>query len=199
MTVGERIKFLRLSLDITGAELASKSNINHSLIRKYETNRNIPKSSHIQKLADALDVSPFALTGEEGSIRIKTIGDIIGLLIIMIKNGIVTVEGERIDDFLIPDTIRFRFNNSIIKIIELGSDDNSFKFNTVFKDCDILNDFLKWEKEYRNYCYFKNKYKETFTKDMDNMTQNELEILEKMEQYSMIMEQTELLLQQGQI
>lgn len=65
MTTGEKIKYLRTNIGITSEELANITGINHSLIKKYETNRVVPKQNQIEKLAKALNVSRVVLIMSE--------------------------------------------------------------------------------------------------------------------------------------
>ena len=55
----------KLNICITGEELANITGINHSLIKKYETNRVVPKQNQIEKLAKALNVSRVVLIMSE--------------------------------------------------------------------------------------------------------------------------------------
>ena len=95
MTIGEKIKYFRTQKGITQAKLAELSGIHPVSIRKYETNKMIPQSQQIDKIAEALEISSFAITGFENNIRLETVGDFMGLLIMLIKTNIVLIEGER--------------------------------------------------------------------------------------------------------
>lgn len=66
MTVGERIKYLRIEKGMTQKELGEKVGVNNAAINKYETGIVINlKRDMIAKLADALDVTPTYLMGWE--------------------------------------------------------------------------------------------------------------------------------------
>lgn len=56
MTVGEKIKHCRKLLDITRNELAERSGIHPVTIRKYETNKLVPKIEQIVKIANPLGI-----------------------------------------------------------------------------------------------------------------------------------------------
>lgn len=56
MTVGERIKKIRLEKCMTQKEVAEKCGINDANIRKYESGRQNPKIETVEKIAKALDV-----------------------------------------------------------------------------------------------------------------------------------------------
>jgi len=64
MTMGERIKELRIKMNITQEELGKVIDVKRSAIRKYEYGEveNIPRSS-IQKMADYFNVQPAYLMG----------------------------------------------------------------------------------------------------------------------------------------
>ena len=89
MTIGEKIKYFRSRIGITQAKLAELSGIHPVSIRKYETNKMTPQTEQIDKIAEALGVSSFAITGFENNIRLETIGDFMGLMIMLIKANIV--------------------------------------------------------------------------------------------------------------
>ena len=68
MTIGERIKAIRLSKGITQTELANAAKISKQNLYKYETGviTNIP-SDKIETIAKCLDVSPAKIMGWENS------------------------------------------------------------------------------------------------------------------------------------
>ncbi len=98
MTMAEKIKFCRKRKGITQGTLAEMAGINPVSIRKYETNKNIPKYAQVKKLAKALDISPQVLTGINENFTIETVGDFMGFLIFAIHLGIVQTNGERSED-----------------------------------------------------------------------------------------------------
>ena len=109
MTIGEKIKYFRSRIGITQAKLAELSGIHPVSIRKYETNKMTPQTEQIDKIAEALGVSSFAITGFENNIRLETIGDFMGLMIMLIKANIVLIDGEREeDDEYKPETVSFK-------------------------------------------------------------------------------------------
>ena len=61
MTIGDKIRYLRTRMGITQGELADLSGIHPVSIRKYETNKMTPQAQQIEKIADALGVSSFAI------------------------------------------------------------------------------------------------------------------------------------------
>ena len=95
MTIGDKIKYFRTRIGITQSKLAELSGIHPVSIRKYETNKMIPQAQQIDRIAEALGVSSFAITGFENNISLKTEGDFMGLMIMLIKSNILCIKGER--------------------------------------------------------------------------------------------------------
>ena len=157
MTIGEKIKYFRSRIGITQAKLAELSGIHPVSIRKYETNKMIPQAAQIDRLAEALGVSSFALAGFENNIRLETVGDFMGLMIMLIKTKIVSINGEREENGMInADTVQFVINPFITNFFDARSDKSELSANTILyylKNENILSDILKWEKI--NYRYEK--------------------------------------------
>lgn len=63
MDVGEKIRTLRKSANLTQKELAKKSGMAEITIRKYENQDRQPKIEQIEKIATALEVTPFEILG----------------------------------------------------------------------------------------------------------------------------------------
>ena len=63
MTVGERIKGLRLKRGLTQKQVADSCGIADSAIRKYESGKVTPKYEMLQRIATALGVHPGELMG----------------------------------------------------------------------------------------------------------------------------------------
>ena len=150
MTIGEKIKYFRSRIGITQAKLAELSGIHPVSIRKYETNKMVPQAAQIDRLAEALGVSSFALAGFENNIRLETVGDFMGLMIMLIKTKIVSINGEREESGMInPDTAQFVINPFITNFFDSKTDKSNSYANTILyylKNENILSDILKWER-----------------------------------------------------
>ena len=150
MTIGEKIKYFRKRIGITQAKLAELSGIHPVSIRKYEINKMVPQAAQIDRLAEALGVSSFALAGFENNIRLDTVGDFMGLMIMLIKTKIVSVNGEREESGMInADTVSFVINPFITNFFAAKSDKTELSANTLLyylKNENILSDILKWER-----------------------------------------------------
>jgi len=196
MTIGEKIRFLRELMGITQAQLAEKSAIHPVSIRKYETNKMQPQRPQIERIAAALNVSYNALSGiENATLRLETVGDLMGVLIILCKSQILLVKGEReTNDFLRPESITLMVNplfkdfvsisiQSTEKALSLG--EVSFNLISQF----LLDEFLKWE----NMEYL---YRTSVEEQGDNPNEETKKIIAD---FALMKEQTELLLQRSEI
>ena len=137
----------------------------------------IPQTQQIDRIAEALGVSSFAIAGFENNIRLETIGDFMGLLIMLIKTKIVVVEGERgADDIYKADTVSFKVNPLISQFFNATASEKEFNASDIMyhlKRSNILDDILNWEKI--NYGYEKCAAKYSDTPDKN--TQAALEQL----------------------
>ncbi len=66
MTTGEKIRALRKELGLTQKQLAEKSGIIETTIRKYESGAQNPKLNNLQRLATALDIPLNDLLPHDG-------------------------------------------------------------------------------------------------------------------------------------
>ena len=57
MTLGEKIRTIRNSRNMTQEQLAQEAGISLGAIKKYESNDRKPKSDQLQKIADAFQIS----------------------------------------------------------------------------------------------------------------------------------------------
>lgn len=65
MTFGEKLKTVRLSLNLSQSELSEKTGISERSLYAYEQTGILPRSNNLRKLADALNVSVSYLLDEE--------------------------------------------------------------------------------------------------------------------------------------
>ncbi|MCD7775208.1 MAG: helix-turn-helix domain-containing protein [Clostridiales bacterium] len=177
MTIGEKIKYFRTRIGITQAKLAELSGIHPVSIRKYETNKMIPQTAQIDRIAAALGVSSFAIAGFENNIRLETVGDFMGVLIMLLKTHILSIEGERDEnDAYRSDTVSFKINPAITYFFNASTANNTFNSDEIIyrlKKDNILEDILNWEKI--NYGYEKMLAK--YGDSTDEATQTTLEQL----------------------
>ena len=157
MTIGEKIKYFRKRIGITQAKLAELSGIHPVSIRKYEINKMVPQAAQIDRLAEALGVSSFALAGFENNIRLETVGDFMGLMIMLIKTKIISVNGEREENGLLNiESVSFVIDSHISSFLIAEIDNQKLDANKLIyklNDLHLLSDFLNWERI--NYRYEK--------------------------------------------
>lgn len=157
MTIGEKIKYFRTRIGITQAKLAELSGIHPVSIRKYETNKMVPQAPQIDRIAEALGISSFAIAGIENNIRLETVGDFMGLMIMLIKTKIISVNGNREENGMInADSVSFKINPFISNFFNANNGDNTISAKDILyhlKSEQILSDILKWERI--NYRYEK--------------------------------------------
>lgn len=65
MTIGEKIKKFRTARVLSQKQLAIMSGMSEPAIRNYELGNRQPSAKQIEKIADALGVSPFALSNPD--------------------------------------------------------------------------------------------------------------------------------------
>ena len=65
MTFGEKLKTVRLSLNISQSRLAAMTGISERSLYTYEQLGILPRSSNLRKIADALNISVHYLLDEE--------------------------------------------------------------------------------------------------------------------------------------
>ena len=185
MTIGEKIKYFRSRIGITQAKLAELSGIHPVSIRKYETNKMIPQAAQIDRLAEALGVSSFALSGFENNIRLETVGDFMGLMIMLIKTKIVSINGEREENGMInADTVSFVINPFITNFFAAKSDKTELSANTLLyylKNETILSDILKWER-------INHRYEKCAAEICDTSDKELINILEELKEQKEVVE-----------
>ena len=147
MTIGKKIKYLRKQKGVTQTDLAQLTGIHQVSIAKYEKDKMIPQPDQLRKIVDVLNISPMIFF-DDGSFKLETRGDLMGLLFMLCKNKILVVKGKRDrSSTLIPSTVTFEFSPLIANFF-LADVQNKIMFDP---NDPLLVDFLKWEKHYHNY------------------------------------------------
>ena len=84
MTIGEKIKYVRKLYHMSSAELAERTGIHPVSIRKYESNKMVPQSAQIERLAAAFHLSPAIFSGlTDMHFDFQYSGDCLGMLIML--------------------------------------------------------------------------------------------------------------------
>lgn len=155
MTIGEKIKYCRKQIGITQDKLAELTGIHPVSVRKYETNKMQPQPPQLEKIAAALGVSYNALNGSDtAGLRLETVGDLMGVLMVLCNSGILRITGERGEDKLLKDeTVSIQFNQILSSYLEFGYFSRGKEHTLALQDAllnirnyKVLNDLLKWEK-----------------------------------------------------
>lgn len=155
MTIGEKIKYCRQQLGITQTQLAELTGIHPVSIRKYETNKMQPLAPQLEKLSDALGISYNALCGSANAgLRLKTLGDLMGILIVFCNTGLINFSGERNEDSLLKiETVKIQINPILSPYIAIDyttlNETQILPLQNTFINIKIeklLEDLLVWEK-----------------------------------------------------
>lgn len=151
MTIGEKIRYCRQQLGITQDMLAKLTGIHPVSIRKYETNKMQPQPAQLERLAAALCVSYNALNGvDHVNLRMETIGDLMGVLMVLFNSDILRISGERDkENMLIADTVEISFNPLLAPYFSMKVDDGDADLKNILiqvKNKSVLKNLLIWEK-----------------------------------------------------
>ena len=110
-SIALKIKNYRKIQNMSQEELAEKSGINVSTIKKYEAEYRNPKPDQLIKIAEALNVSIYEFMDFE----ITTISDVMSLLTKLDKQTEMQIKGEKDSDGnYIPESITFSFSDNKI-------------------------------------------------------------------------------------
>ena len=121
-----------------------------------------PQPTQLEKIAAALGVSYNALNGSDtAGLRLETVGDLMGILMVLCNSGILLISGERGEDKLLKDeTVSIQFNPILSSYLEFGYSTRGKEHTLSLQDAllnirsyKVFNDLLKWEKMnfiYRN-------------------------------------------------
>lgn len=171
MTTGERIRFFRKDRGLTQAELAERAGIHEVTIRKYESGKLHPTPEQVVKLAEALQVTTFAIDKTVGGIDpICGDGDLKGLFVRLCRGGIVSFVGTRGADGLFEkETFSIRVDAAVASVIGM-TDDMLLKVS----DRLILDDLLNWER----HKYLYDSFLEEYDPD-DSLARANLELLKE--------------------
>ena len=116
--IAEKIKTFRKAKKLSQKELSERSEINLSIIKKYETGYRNPKPDQLIKIANALEISSVELL----PIKISNVNDILALLMKIEENTPLNWSYEKDEEGnYIPGTIHISFKDNRIEeaLIEL--------------------------------------------------------------------------------
>lgn len=170
MTIGEKIKYVRKLYHMSSAELAERTGIHPVSIRKYESNKMIPQSAQIERLAAAFHLSPAIFSGLTNmKFDFQYSGDCLGMLIMLYTSGALIINGERDEkNILKKETVTFTISPLLQKFLQFSEKDNALSFenvNVMIKDNDALDRFIFWEFMYNRRDELYDAYMEEETKE----------------------------------
>ena len=169
MTIGEKIKYVRKLYHMSSAELAERTGIHPVSIRKYESNKMVPQSAQIERLAAAFHLSPAIFSGlTDMRFDFQYSGDCLGMLIMLYTSGALIINGERDEkNILKKETVKFTVSPLLQKFLQFSEKDKALSFedvNVLIKDNDTLDRFIFWEFMYNRRDELYDAYMEEETK-----------------------------------
>ena len=170
MTIGEKIKYVRKLYHMSSAELAERTGIHPVSIRKYESNKMVPQSAQIERLAAAFHLSPAIFSGlTDMHFDFQYSGDCLGMLIMLYTSGALIINGERGEkNILKKETVKFTISPLLQKFLQFSEKDKALPFedvNVLIKDNDTLDRFIFWEFMYNRRDELYDAYMEEETKE----------------------------------
>ena len=170
MTIGEKIKYVRKLYHMSSAELAERTGIHPVSIRKYESNKMVPQSAQIERLAAAFHLSPAIFSGlTDMRFDFQYSGDCLGMLIMLYTSGTLIINGERDEkNILKKETVKFTISPLLQKFLQFSEKDKALSFedvNVLIKDNDTLDRFIFWEFMYNRRDELYDAYMEEETKE----------------------------------
>ena len=150
MTIGEKIKYVRKLYHMSSAELAERTGIHPVSIRKYESNKMVPQSAQIERLAAAFHLSPAIFSGlTDMRFDFQYSGDCLGMLIMLYTSGALIINGERDENNILKkETVKFTVSPLLQKFLQFSEKGRTLSFedvNVLIKDNDTLDRFIFWE------------------------------------------------------
>ena len=170
MTIGEKIKYVRKLYHMSSAELAERTGIHPVSIRKYESNKMIPQSAQIERLAAAFHLSPAIFSGlTDMRFDFQYSGDCLGMLIMLYTSGALIINGERDEKSILKkETVKFTVSPLLQKFLQFSEKNKALPFedvNVLIKDNDTLERFIFWEFMYNRRDELYDAYMEEETKE----------------------------------
>jgi len=170
MTIGEKIKYVRKLYHMSSAELAERTGIHPVSIRKYESNKMVPQSAQIERLAAAFHLSPAIFSGlTDMRFDFQYSGDCLGMLIMLYTSGALIINGERDEkNILKKETVKYTVSPLLQKFLQFSEKGRTLSFedvNVLIKDNDTLDRFIFWEFMYNRRDELYDAYMEEETKE----------------------------------
>ena len=158
----------------------------------------VPQAQQIDRIAEALGISSFAIAGIENNIRLETVGDFMGLMIMLIKTKIISLNGERDESGMLKsETVGIEINPFISNFFNTKNDSTEFSANKIMyylKSDILLSDILKWERINHRYEKCAAEICDTSDKELINILE---ELKEQKEVIELELQHSDILLDSG--
>lgn len=125
MTVGEKIRAIRVLSHVSQKKLALMCGLSENAIVRYETNQRIPKQEHLQRIADVLNVNILVFYDIDWhKLKVETVGDLMKLYFLLSEYVGVSVDFQKDDNGQVdPKSVNLhlendRFNQLIVQYEE---------------------------------------------------------------------------------
>ena len=186
MTLGKKIKHFRNALNITQQKLSSLTKIHNVTIKKYETDALVPLPKQINRIAEALNISPEELTYDNPKITMQTLGDMYAFVITLFKSDFLFFSPDETNIIINPCFKNF-FNVSVHK----QQDDTSGVIVHI-NNSDFLSNMKKWNEINLELETLKIENTDLLKKKGNELTKSESEIVYKIEEQELKLEKLEM-------
>lgn len=186
MTLGKKIKHFRNALNITQQKLSSLTKIHNVTIKKYETDALVPLPKQINRIAEALNISPEELTYDNPKITMQTLGDMYAFVITLFKSDFLFFSPDETNIIINPCFKNF-FNVSVYK----QQDDTSGVIVHI-NNSDFLSNMKKWNEINLELETLKIENTDLLKKKGNELTKSESEIVYKIEEQELKLEKLEM-------
>ncbi len=186
MTLGKKIKHFRNALNNTQQKLSSLTKIHNVTIKKYETDALVPLPKQINRIAEALNISPEELTYDNPKITMQTLGDMYAFVITLFKSDFLFFSPDETNIIINPCFKNF-FNVSVHK----QQDDTSGVIVHI-NNSDFLSNMKKWNEINLELETLKIENTDLLKKKGNELTKSESEIVYKIEEQELKLEKLEM-------
>lgn len=186
MTVGKKIKHFRNALNITQQKLSSLTQIHNVTIKKYETDALVPLPKQINRIAEALNVSPQELTYDSPKIVMQTLGDMYAFVITLFKSDFLFFSPDETNIIINP-----YFKNFFNVSVNNQQDDTSGVIVHI-NNSDFLSNMKKWNEINLELETLKIENIDLLKKKGNELTKYESEIVYRIEEQELKLEKLEM-------
>ena len=150
MEPNERLRYYRTREKLSQEKLAQKCDIPHVTLRRLENNEARLHRHQLESLCEALGVSPFAITRCIEDVRMQTVGDLMGVFVLLLKAEVLVIDGNHnwVGDFA-TDSVRLKLNPDAEKFFMFnicGRLHNPKECGICIRSKTMIRDLLIWEK-----------------------------------------------------